>query len=195
MIANYLEYESLDAVPQPRRPPEQEDWSVDWADLDALAALPRDLRAPRRLTEADYRERLEDGKRCLGFFAAGELLAYNWVDVDEISFPVCRSALREDEAYLFSMVTSPALRGRGIAPFLRRETYRRLAAEGRVHLYSVTARRNRSSIRFKAKLGVRHLALYIEFRLFKKRLYSRCVKRYPDPPRLPLLTCTGASSA
>jgi GNAT superfamily N-acetyltransferase len=71
------------------------------------------------------------------------------------------------QAYLFDMYVAPRYRGLRLAPLLRRRILRELADAGRSHCYSLSLAGNRSTRRFKARLGAREveLRIYVHLRL------------------------------
>jgi ribosomal protein S18 acetylase RimI-like enzyme len=126
--------------------------------------------AMRRTTEQAI-VRLQSQATCLGIFYDGELAGYTWARLDLIPIPFTRGqpmvALQPSEAYLFDMYVASQYRGLRLAGFLRQSMQRELLRKGRTRFYSITLAFNRSSRRFKARLGVREieLRLYIRLRL------------------------------
>ena len=86
--------------------------------------------------------------------------------------------LKKDEAYLFDARTFQTYRGKNLAPYLRYELYKHLEKMGRSNLYSITEFFNIGAIKFKKKLKVRPLKVYLHVTFFKKYYYTILLKRY-----------------
>lgn len=144
------------------------------------------VRISLRHTTADgIVERLAQA-RCLGIFCEGRLAGYTWVTLGNVRVPdsggVPLFELRADEAYLFDMFIGPEFRGARLAPLLRAHLLQALLNEGRAHCYSITLAFNRSSRRFKTRLGAREveLRIYLHLRLGPlKGLDCRLWRRRP----------------
>lgn len=76
--------------------------------------------------------------------------------------------LRNHEAYIENMYTIHKFRGQNLAPYLCYLCYQALAEKGVTVCYSITQYFNRSALRYKAKLGTRHKALYLYTGLFNR---------------------------
>ncbi len=116
-----------------------------------------------------HEKRIADGCQCLGIISEGRIVAFTWAEIHTCSPTGFSFELESNEAYLFDAFTERAYRGKKIAPFLRHEMYRHLAEQGRTRLYSVTTAFNTPSLRFKSKLGSRHLELHLVIGLGKRR--------------------------
>ena len=140
-------------------------------------------------------ERLEYSQ-CLGIFVDGTLAGYSWSRSDRIARAKGRielHALKPDEAYLFDMYVARSYRGMALAPVLRHRLYRQLEGEGVRRFYSITAYFNRSSRKFKAKLGAREIELRAGLRLWSLFEIDFRLKRYevddPFGPKRLYLVC------
>jgi GNAT superfamily N-acetyltransferase len=122
--------------------------------------------------------------RCIGAFADGKLVGYNWIGVDGVPTPSSGRQwlfmLDAGEACLFDMYVVPAHRGQRLAAILRGKVQRMLRDGGFKKFYSVTLAFNRASRRFKARLGAREVELrwYLHLRIgrlpgFDLRLWRR----------------------
>jgi len=142
----------------------------------------------RMLGAADAEEvvRVSEGRRtahsfveslsravCLGIFYGGTLAGYTYAALDAVPLPVSGPGghgrpvvvLQSHEAYLFDMYVAPQYRGLRLAGLLRQSMQRELITQGRTRFYSITAAFNRSSRRFKSRLGARQIELRICLRL------------------------------
>lgn len=129
-------------------------------DMDQIGTL-----ADRNIPTSILRHRLENGNICLGAWLQGELMAFTWCNFDRVTYEGYPCNLAADEAYLFDAYTATSFRGKGLAPYIRYRSYLELKTLGRTKLYSITERFNRSSMRFKQKLGARVVdsGLLVEF--------------------------------
>jgi GNAT superfamily N-acetyltransferase len=130
-------------------------------------------------SEGELLSWLNKGKKCIGAKYQGEIAAFMWIDCDECNWQNIKFRLKENEAYLFDMFTMKPFRGKGIAPYLRYQSYKMLRAMGRDTMYSYSDYLNIPSINFKKKLNAQFLkvGLYIEF--FKKYHWNVILKTYP----------------
>ena len=78
------------------------------------------------------------------------------------------------------MYTVPAHRGKRLAPYLRYQSYRRLAREGMTRLYSISDAFNTPSIRFKQRLGARFVKLGVSVTLFNRWRWNVSLRAAPE---------------
>lgn len=171
----YLVLEGL-GLANPPAPPagEYEFRFLTEQDMPEVAAIPG-----RQLTEEYFQKLLKDGKRCLGIFREGKIVAFTWFDLQNAHIGNgAVFGLKEDEAYLFDAFTAESARGSGLAPYVRYRTYEELAKLGRRRCYSLTSVLNAPSTRFKARLGARILELHFLIGLFGRWRFYRVLKRY-----------------
>jgi len=167
--------------------------------------LPEDAQAMARVSvqEPDLRalQARMRSNRCLGAFWDGDLAAFSWMSTSHVPIPGSGSRvlfpLNPTESYLFDMYVAPQYRGLRLAGRLRAEMYSLLAAEGRTRHYSITLAFNRSSRRFKARLGAREaeLRVYVQARAGNssgldvrvwstgERLRTARIRRVPPLPK------------
>jgi GNAT superfamily N-acetyltransferase len=114
--------------------------------------------------EDDMLARLESGQKCFGATCHGEIAAFMWIDLAHWFIRRHSARLAADEAYLFDMYTLKPFRGKGIAPYLRYQSYQTLREMGKNRFFSYSDYFNHPSIRFKQKLNARFLktCLYVE---------------------------------
>lgn len=101
---------------------------------------------------------------CVGAYVGDTLAGYTWSRYDQVAQLRGRILLHRmasDEAYLFDMYVDKDFRGMSLAPLLRHRLYQYLSGKGVHRFYSITAYFNRSSRKFKAKLGAREFELRI----------------------------------
>jgi len=106
-------------------------------------------------------QRMNEGNLCFGIIHEGELIAFTWCALDKFPITEINIPLKKDEAYLFDAYTLDSYRGKGIAPYLRLEIYKKLDEMGKKKLYSVSDIFNTPAIRFKKKLNAKILKLIL----------------------------------
>lgn len=147
---------------------------LDDSDLQSLAALEPGL-SPEELLS-----RRRPGKLCYGALYRGEVAALNWIDLERCDFIARPYVLAANEAYLSTMYTRLAFRGRNLAPHLRRRSYEMLEGMGRSKFFSVSDVLSPAAIGFKKKLGARFVFFALYIRLFGRIERHWIVKRYAD---------------
>ncbi|GGD23548.1 GNAT family N-acetyltransferase [Hyunsoonleella pacifica] len=134
------------------------------------------------LHSVDDREKMikgfEKGQLCVGLKCDNEVAAYTFVEPNDFEYRGRAFKLKPNEVYLFNMWTFHKYRGRGLAPYLRWQTYRLLEEEGMDVKYSITNYFNKSSIKFKNKLNTVNHKLYLGIVLFKKFRWNFTLKHY-----------------
>lgn len=131
-------------------------------DVPLLASLPE-----RPRDGASIRALMGEAT-CVAILENGELLGYSWYRRDFLGSGLVAYrmiALPADCAYLFDMFVCRKARGRNVAALLRNEVHRNLAAQGVKHAFSISLAFNRSTRRFKAKLGAVEVELRLHLRL------------------------------
>jgi len=111
---------------------------------------------------------LKDDKKCFGAKFQGQIAAFMWIDLAESNCKWHRFPLKDDEAYLFDMYTMKRFRGKGMAPYLRYQSYKILKDMGRDKYYSYSDFFNSPSIKFKKKLNAKYLKLGLYIQLFER---------------------------
>ncbi len=99
---------------------------------------------------------------CLGIIVNDQLAGTTWSRDDVIPVPNSGQPLVElgsDEAYLFDAFVGREFRGYRLAPIVRHQLYCELVKIGKTQFYSITLAFNKSSRRFKARLGAREIEL------------------------------------
>ncbi|MEM7677130.1 MAG: GNAT family N-acetyltransferase, partial [Myxococcota bacterium] len=101
----------------------------------------------------DLLANLRNGDICLGLKQNGTIAAYTFITKKPLVFRKQHFNLNKDEAYLHSMYTFEAFRGKNLAPYLRYKCYEYLRNEGFNKFYSISEYFNKSTIKFKKKLN------------------------------------------
>ena len=145
---------------------------LEASDVRAVAAC------TRWNTEDAVRARLAKGHLCIVLKHGGEIVGYTWADLERVSDPACDFPLGPGEAYLYDAHIAPRFRGRGLAPYLRTESYRHLHAAGRHAFYSISDFFNTPAIKFKRKLNAEVVRLYLQIKLGDRSLGQWVLRDY-----------------
>jgi GNAT superfamily N-acetyltransferase len=174
---------SEDLAPDPRL-------TMRWLSQEDITEM---LRIALRKVGAAHIRELMTTSSCMGVFCDDQLAGYSWASPIRVPIPTGTGQalfeLAPDEAYLFDMYVAPQYRGLRLAGLLRSQLYRALAAQGRTRAYSITLAFNRSSRRFKARLGAREieLRLYVHVRLGRLPGIDLRLWRAREPLRSPIM--------
>jgi len=141
-------------------------------DMKAIAAI-----AGRHISEERLLERLEKGNLCVGIKQEGDLAAFTWCNLTELTGRGKVKPLKPDEAYLFDAYTLIPFRGRGIAPFIRYQLYKEVAKLGKQKLYSISGAFNAPSLKFKKKLNAILVEKHIDIEILNRLKYSFLLKK------------------
>jgi GNAT superfamily N-acetyltransferase len=115
-------------------------------------------------TEGGLLSWLHEGRKCFGAKYQGQIAAFMWIQFDESNCTYGRFPLKNEEAYLYDMYTMKPFRGKGLAPYLRCQSYKVLKEMGLRKFYSYSETLNAPSVAFKKKLNAKiiRVGLYIE---------------------------------
>lgn len=148
--------------------------SLGPGDMKRIAQIPG-----RPFTEQDLIRRLNEGCKCFGVMYKEELAAFTWANCEKFSSSSSHSfTLESDEAYLFDAYTLMPFRGKGLAPYVRYQCYKELAALGRHKLYSMSVYFNRPAVQFKRKLNAQFHELYVSVSMGRRWQFIRLLKKY-----------------
>ena len=119
-----------------------------------------------------------EGQTCVGLKYNDEIAACMFIKKNDYVFRGKTFKLKDNEAYLHSMYTFEAFRGRNIAPYLRYHCYELAKGIGLNKTYSISEYFNKSSRKFKKKLNSKNTELYLSIVLFKKFKKNFLLKTY-----------------
>jgi RimJ/RimL family protein N-acetyltransferase len=167
--------EGPDGLPPPPLPqPDDSFVELGAADMEAVHAL---TGVPP--TAQTMRQWLDEGRRCFGVKRQGKLIAFNWSEFEAAAIDsVTLFKLPPGTAYLYWMWTDSAVRGGGLAPFVRYRSYEALRAAGCHTLYSISVAFNQPSLRFKQKLHAKVVGRGFMLNLFNR--WSKVFGWRPD---------------
>jgi ribosomal protein S18 acetylase RimI-like enzyme len=144
----------------------------DSADVAAIAGF-ESWRTLERV-----RARLEKGDLCVMLKKEGRIVGFTWADFDGIDDVACDYKLNPCEAYLYDAVIAPEYRGRGLAAYMRAESYKQLRGTGHHTFYSVSDCSNTPAIKFKQRLNAEITRLYLQIKLGKRLLGNWQLRNY-----------------
>ena len=134
---------------------------------------PEDMKVIGAINYAGFSEEkllafLKAGEQCLGIKHNNEIVAFMWMNFNELNYKSTIIHLKENEAYLWFMYTRDSYRGKNLAPYLRYKSYEMLKEKGRDKLYSVSDYFNSPAVIFKKKLNAKKLKLILFVQFFEK---------------------------
>jgi len=129
-------------------------------------------------TPENFLDFFKAGQKCIGIKHEGKVAAFMWINFSELKYKTFLLQLKSNEAYLWSMFTMEAYRGKNLAPYLRYKSYELLNEMGRDTLYSISEYFNTPAVKFKRKLNARILKLLLYIRIFKKLERNFTLKTY-----------------
>lgn len=118
------------------------------------------------------------GTKLIGLKNNNQIAAFHCAEQRDFVFKGKEMKLKKNEAYLLNMYTFQNYRGRNLAPYLRYATYELLKEEGVDTFYSISDYLNKSTHKFKKKLGAKPLQLYLSIVLLKKYHRTFLLKTY-----------------
>jgi hypothetical protein len=145
---------------------------LDEEELKSIIEHPECKRISQNYT---IKDRIADGCLCIGVKHHNIVVAYTWCDLIRCNHKPLPFQLEDNEVYLFDTYVFNNYRGKNIAPYLRYELYKHLDAMGRTDCYSITYAMNAPSLRFKEKINIKPVELY---------LYVSCFDKYHGNYRL-----------
>ena len=126
----------------------------------------------------DLIQDLRDGDTCLGIKKDGKIAIYSYVKHGDFTIRGRHFSLKPNEGYVHNTYTFEEFRGLNLAPYLRFQSYKHLKSKGIDTYYSISEYLNKPTLRYKQKLSVKPLKLYLSVILFKKLSYNFTLKSY-----------------
>jgi GNAT superfamily N-acetyltransferase len=170
----YLFQEGINVIKMPE---------IKGMDTDYSCELlkPEDMKEIGAINYAGFSEEkllafLKAGEQCLGIKHNTEIVAFMWMNYNELNYKSTVIHLKENEAYLWFMYTRDSYRGKNLAPYLRYKSYEMLKRIGRDKLYSVSDYFNSPAVTFKKKLNAQKLKLILFVQLFGKVRHTYILK-------------------
>lgn len=183
----YWELEGLSMANPPEIRGDPDNFNLEYLSLKDIRELSGSIHGINRLL---LLEGMENGQKCIGLRRVNDkIAAFMMIETQAFNYKKRIINLKDNEAYLLGMYTFEDFRGMNLAPYLRYKSYKLLMDEGRDRLYSITAYFNKSSLKFKSKLGARHLSLQIYIGFFNKFERNFVLKRYSKARQI--TTATG----
>ncbi len=134
-------------------------------------------------TVEQIQARLDKGHLCILLRTGERIAGYTWADFDEVNDSACDYELGPGEAYLYDAFIAPDFRGRGLAPYMRAESYKHLRQVGRHTFYSISDCFNSPAIKFKEKLNAEAIRLYLQIKLGGREIGQWMLRDYEDRAR------------
>lgn len=165
--------------------PHQTSWPEHAREFQSEVLDPTDAAAIAEMATFDHwrtaeivRRRLERGHLCVLLKNSGRLAAFAWADLNDVNDVTSTFVLGPGEAYLYDAFVAPRFRGRGLAVFMRTESYKHLRRMGRDTFFCICEYFNTPAIKFKNKLGADRVALYLRIQIAGRELGHWQLKAY-----------------
>ncbi len=160
----YWEREGLSLSKEPRIRGDASEFTVETLEAAEVGILDNIM----GIDAGQLKKDIENGQLCIGLKRGKEIAALMFAETKDFVYKNRNFKLGQRDAYLLNMYTFEAYRGKNLAPYLRYHSYKELEKQGIDTIYSITAYFNKSSLKFKQKLNVQHLQLFLYIGLFKK---------------------------
>ena len=164
------------------RPPEQTDWPALAAEFPSSVLDPGELAAvadcTRWATVERLQPRLDKGHLCVVLKHRGRIAGYAWADLVEVNDSSCDYPLGSGEAYIYDVFIVPEFRGRGVATYLRAESYKYLRKLHRHTYYSITECFNTPALKFKKTLNAEILRVYLRVKIGRWQIGQWLLRDY-----------------
>lgn len=108
-----------------------------------------------------FQQRLDEGHQCFVLSFQGRPVGYTWARMDTVDELGCQYRLQPGEAFLYGMFICDSQRGKALASQLRANVYEMLRNEGITNFISTTEVFNNPAVKFKVRLGGRHIEKYL----------------------------------
>ncbi|MBT8375505.1 MAG: hypothetical protein KJO22_01425 [Bacteroidia bacterium] len=130
------------------------------------------------IAHKDLMNDLKSGDTCLGIKHEGKICIYTFIKHKTFSIRGRTFKLSPSEGYVHNTYTFEAYRGKNLAPYLRYKSYDYLRGKGIDTYYSISEYFNKPTLKYKKKLKVKPLKLYLSVVLFKRQSFNFTLKTY-----------------
>ena len=121
---------------------------------------------------------LRNGDTCLGIKKEGKIAIYSFIRHKDFNFRGRQFSIEPQEGYVHNTYTFEEFRGLNLAPYLRYQSYQYLKEKGTITYYSISEYLNKPTLKYKKKLSVRPLKLYLSLILFNRWSFNFELKSY-----------------
>ncbi|MDT0558712.1 hypothetical protein RM697_08640 [Ichthyenterobacterium sp. W332] len=139
------------------------------------------LYVKKNIIGIDHKDLLNDlnnGDTCLGIKKNEDICIYSFIRHKSFSFRGRKFEIKPIEGYVHNTYTFEAYRGLNLAPYLRYQSYQHLKDKGVVKFYSISEFFNKPTLKYKKKLNVKRLKLYLSIIIFKTWSFNFTLKTY-----------------
>ena len=171
----WVQEETNPMVPPKIRDDSANQYSVSYFNEEDLEQIKTTIKG---IEHKDLLKNLRDGQICVGIKKNLEIVAFMFIQQENVSFRGRNIPLKANEAYLKDMYTFEDFRGKNIAPYLRFQCYELLRERGIDTKYSISEYFNKSTFKFKKKLNSELLSLHLSIILFNKKRWNFKIKDF-----------------
>lgn len=126
----------------------------------------------------DLMSDLKNGDVCLGIKNEGKIAIYSFLRSHDFDFRGRWFKMKSSEGYIHNTYAFEDFRGKNLASYLRYQSYKYLKEKGIDKYYSISEYFNKPTLRYKQKLNVRPIKLYLSVILFKTWTFNFTLKKY-----------------
>ena len=130
------------------------------------------------ISHKDLMSDLKNGDTCLGIKKGDKISVYSFIKHETFSIRGREFELKPSEGYVHNTYTFEDFRGKNLAPYLRYQSYQYLKGKGIDTYYSISEYFNKPTLKYKKKLNVKPLELYLSVILFKRWVFNFTLKSY-----------------
>lgn len=171
----YWVKEEVTPITPPKIKDNPEGYAVSYFGYSEIDIIQQRIRG---IGHKNLKKNLENGQTCIGIKRYDDIVAYMFIQNNDLNFRGKSFELKSNEGYLKDMYTFESYRGKNMAPYLRYQGYCLLKEKGIDTKYSISEYFNKPTIRFKKKLNSIHLALYLSIKLFKRYQWTIKLRNY-----------------
>ena len=121
---------------------------------------------------------LQSGDICLGIKKNEKIAIYSFIRSRDFEFRGRQFKIKPNEGYVCNTYTFEDFRGKNLAPYLRCQSYKLLKEKGIDTYYSISEYLNTPTLRYKRKLNVKPIQLFLSVILFKRWQFNFTLKNY-----------------
>lgn len=170
----YWEIGSID-IPQPQLRDDESLYELSHFGEEEISYIKKNVLG---IDHKDLMNDLKNGDTCLGIKKSAEICVYTFIKHVPFSIRGRTFNLKPSEGYVHHTYTFEDFRGLNLAPYLRYQCYSFLKDKGVDTYYSISEYFNKPTLRYKQKLQVKPLKLYLSVVLFKKWQFNYTLKSY-----------------
>ncbi|NNE30774.1 MAG: hypothetical protein HKN40_00240 [Winogradskyella sp.] len=170
----YWEIGAIDIAPPSIRGDSSE-YELSILNEDEIASIKSNIIG---IAHKDLLNDYKQGDTCLAIKYRDKIAIYSFIKQTDFYFRGRIFKIKPSEGYVHHTYTFEDFRGKNLAPFLRYQSYNYFKSHGIDTYYSISEYFNKPTLKYKKKIGVKPLKLYLNVVLFKRWCYNFTLKSY-----------------